>query len=266
MLRVVAGAEHPAVDQPGRWRHLGEDRRRTRLAGDVEDPGQELGPFPRRAPPPFLAQERAPLRSGQVLLNEGKYLAFLVCQVIQHDSRQQLDECRQLTAAAQRGVHARERGRDMPVLLHHGVDRCQVTGIGELCSEHRPQVVVLGRVMVIELSPEGVPAGQHGRRRAAEPSSCAAAPRSRDRSRRNAACKARLKLTSAGASAWPGPRRAPKPITAPMTSTAPVTEARTQRPRLATTPDTSSPAVTGLDIVGRRYYAAAARDHQRRLV
>jgi len=63
-----------------------------------------------------------------VLLNERKHLAFLVCQVIQHDSRQQLDECRQLTAAAQRGVHARERGRDMPVLLHHGVDRCQAPG------------------------------------------------------------------------------------------------------------------------------------------
>jgi hypothetical protein len=54
----------------------------------------------------------------------------------------------------------------MPVLLHHGIDRCQVTGIGELSSEHRPQVIVLGPVMVIELSPEGVPAGQHGRRRA----------------------------------------------------------------------------------------------------
>ena len=54
----------------------------------------------------------------------------------------------------------------MPVLLRHGIDRCQVTGIGELSSEHRPQVIVLGPVMVIELSPEGDPAGQHGRRRA----------------------------------------------------------------------------------------------------
>jgi hypothetical protein len=51
-----------------------------------------------------------------------------------------------------------------------------------------------------------------------------------------------------------------------MTSAAPVTGARTQRPRLATMPDTPSPAVTGPYIVGRRYYAAAARDHQRRLV
>ncbi len=48
MLRVVAGAEHPAVDQPGRWRHLSEDGRRILLAGVVEDPGQELGPFPWR--------------------------------------------------------------------------------------------------------------------------------------------------------------------------------------------------------------------------
>ena len=220
MLRVVAGAERPAVDQPGRWRHLGQDRRRILLAGVVQDPGQELGPFPWRAPAPFFVQERAPLRSGKVLLNKGKHLALLVCQVIQHDSRQQLDGCRQLTAASQRGVHARERGRDMPVLLHHGIDRCQVTSIGELSSEHRPQVLVLGRVMVIELSPEGVPAGQHGRLRARgavelrgrtpQPGQIAAQRR----------VQARLKLTSAGASAWPGPRRAPKPITAPMTSTA----------------------------------------------
>ena len=28
MLGVIAGPEHPAVDQPGRWEHLGEHRRR----------------------------------------------------------------------------------------------------------------------------------------------------------------------------------------------------------------------------------------------
>src|SRR5689334_25253169 len=54
MPRVVAGAEPPAVGQPGRWRHLGQDRRRILLAGVVQDPGQELGPFPWRTPAPFL--------------------------------------------------------------------------------------------------------------------------------------------------------------------------------------------------------------------
>lgn len=39
---VIAGPAHPAVDQPARRRYLGEDRRRTLLAGVVEDPGQEL--------------------------------------------------------------------------------------------------------------------------------------------------------------------------------------------------------------------------------
>ena len=70
MLRVVAGAEHPALGQPGRRRHLGEDGRRILLAGVVEDPGRELGPFPWRAPTPVRVQEHAPLRAGQVLLNK----------------------------------------------------------------------------------------------------------------------------------------------------------------------------------------------------
>jgi hypothetical protein len=74
MLRVVAGAEHPAVDQPGRRRHLGQDRRRILLAGVVEDPGREPGPFPWREAAPFLVQERAPLRPGQVLLNKAAIL------------------------------------------------------------------------------------------------------------------------------------------------------------------------------------------------
>ena len=86
MLRLIAGPEHPAVDQPGRWRHLGQDGRRILLAGVVEDPGQELGPFPRRAPASLPVQERAPLRPGQVLFKEGKNLAFLMRQVIQQDS------------------------------------------------------------------------------------------------------------------------------------------------------------------------------------
>ncbi len=100
MLRVIAGSEHPAVDQPGRWRHLGQDGRRILLAGVVEDPGQELGPFPRRSPAPLLVEERVPLHSGQVLLNERKHLAFLVREVIQHDSRQELGWRRQVTATA----------------------------------------------------------------------------------------------------------------------------------------------------------------------
>jgi hypothetical protein len=44
-LRLVPGPEDAAIDQPGRWRNLGEDGRRVLLAGVVEDPGQELGPL-----------------------------------------------------------------------------------------------------------------------------------------------------------------------------------------------------------------------------
>jgi hypothetical protein len=89
VLSVISGPEHRAVDQPGRRRHLGQDCR-VLLAGVVEDPGQELGSFPWRAPGPFLVQECSPLRWGQVLLNEGKHLAFFVRQVIQHDRRKVL--------------------------------------------------------------------------------------------------------------------------------------------------------------------------------
>jgi hypothetical protein len=39
------------------------------------------GSFSRGAPAPFRDQELAPLRLGQVLLDEGKHLAFLVRQV-----------------------------------------------------------------------------------------------------------------------------------------------------------------------------------------
>ena len=56
-------------------------------------------------PRPFLVQECAPLRLGQLLFDEGKDPAFLVRQVIQHAGRQRLNGRRQLTAAAQRGIH-----------------------------------------------------------------------------------------------------------------------------------------------------------------
>ncbi len=98
-------ARHSGVGAPGGrpagpGRHLGQDGRRILLAGVVEDPGQELGPFPRRSPAPLLVEERVPLHSGQVLLNESKHLAFLVREVIQHDSRQELGWRRQVTATA----------------------------------------------------------------------------------------------------------------------------------------------------------------------
>jgi len=47
-LCVISGPEHPAADQAGRRRHLGQDRR----------------------------------RSDQVLLDEGKHIGFLMRQVI----------------------------------------------------------------------------------------------------------------------------------------------------------------------------------------
>jgi hypothetical protein len=78
VLCVISGPKYPAVDQPGRRRHLGQDCSRILLAGVVEDPGQELGSFPWRAAGPFFVQERAPLGLAQVLLDEGEYLAFLV--------------------------------------------------------------------------------------------------------------------------------------------------------------------------------------------
>ena len=59
------------------------------------------------------------------------------------------------------GVDGREGGRDLLVFCHHGVDRGQIGGIGELPSQHWPHVV-LGRMVVVKLSAEGVPAGQHG--------------------------------------------------------------------------------------------------------
>src|SRR5262245_40234137 len=53
-LRVVAGPQDPAVDQPGRRRHLGQHGRRILLTGAVEDPGQKLRPVPWREAAPFL--------------------------------------------------------------------------------------------------------------------------------------------------------------------------------------------------------------------
>jgi hypothetical protein len=73
---------------------------------------------------------------------------------------------------------------------------------------HRPQVVVPGRVMVLQLSPKGVPTNQHRRGAPSESPSCLATSRTRDRSRRDATCKARMKPRSAGASGWLKPRRA----------------------------------------------------------
>jgi hypothetical protein len=117
VLRVIAGPERPAAGQPGRRRHLAGDGGRILLAGVAGDPGQELGPFPRRAPAPFLAREHATVL-GSGAARGGKHLAFLVRQVIGHDRRQAPGGCHQLTAAAQRGVHARQRG---------GICRCSST-------------------------------------------------------------------------------------------------------------------------------------------
>jgi hypothetical protein len=53
-------------------------------------------------------KERSPLRLGQVLLDEGEHLAFLVCQVIQHDRRQVLDVSDPTAAAQSRLAAASE--------------------------------------------------------------------------------------------------------------------------------------------------------------
>jgi hypothetical protein len=74
-----------------------------------------------------------------------------VGQVIEQHGRQVLDGCREFAAAAQRGVDACQRGRDLLVLRHHRVDRGQAGGIAERPPQDRPEVVVLGRVVVAEL-------------------------------------------------------------------------------------------------------------------
>ena len=70
MLGVVSGPEHPAVHQPGwRWQ-FGQDRCRVLLAGIVENPGEELGSFPGRAPGSLGEQETAPLGAGEVAFDQ----------------------------------------------------------------------------------------------------------------------------------------------------------------------------------------------------
>ena len=180
-----------------------QDRRRILLVGVVQDPSRTRA-VPWRAPTSFLVQEHAP--GSGAALDKGKHLAFLVCQVIS-DSRQQPTGAVS-SPSPRRKIHARERGRDCR-LLHHGID-CQVTGIdspGAPATGHRPRPsdgyrAEPGR---FTSTADGAPA---------EPSSCAAASRSRDRSRRNGVQGAheadvgwcvRLARTAAGSQADHGP-------------------------------------------------------------
>src|SRR4029450_7233841 len=79
-LGLVAGPQEPTVDQVGRAGELAQDRGGVLVAGIVQDPGQELGPFPSWAPSSFGEQEPSPLASGQVPLQQGEDLLPLMCE------------------------------------------------------------------------------------------------------------------------------------------------------------------------------------------
>src|SRR4029453_17258344 len=85
-LGLVSGPQNPTVDQVGRAGELAQHRGGVLVAGIVKDPGEELGPFPRRAPSSFGEQEPAPLTAGQVPLQQGEDLPLLMVEMVPEDA------------------------------------------------------------------------------------------------------------------------------------------------------------------------------------
>jgi len=57
----------------------------------------------------------------------------------------------EVAADTQSRVDVGQSGRDVPVLLDHRGHLRQIRRIGQLPAQHRPEVVVLGGMVVVEL-------------------------------------------------------------------------------------------------------------------
>ena len=157
-LGLVAGPQEATVDQVGRAGELAQDRGGVLVAGIVEDSGEELGSFPRRAPSSFGEQEPSPLTPGQVPLEQGVDLLFLVIEMVPEDVAELLGGRGHPDAAGQGGVDRPDGGRQAAVLGDHEVKLVQILGLGQMASQG---TVALSRN--VPGKPSKVEAFLHGR-------------------------------------------------------------------------------------------------------
>jgi DNA-binding MarR family transcriptional regulator len=142
----------------GRAGEFDQDRGGVLVAGIVKDPGEELGPFPGRAPASFGEQEPSPLAPGQVPLQQGEDLLLLMIEMVTEDAAELLGGRGHPDAAGQGGIDRPDGGHQAAVLGDHEVKLVQVLGLGQVVPQHRPQVVVLGGMVDLQGLTEGGPA------------------------------------------------------------------------------------------------------------
>jgi hypothetical protein len=84
---------------------IGHDRGGVLVAGIVENPRQEPGPFPRRAPPSFGEQEPPPLLPGQVSFQQGEDALLFMVEMTTKDLAELASGRRHADAAGECGVN-----------------------------------------------------------------------------------------------------------------------------------------------------------------
>jgi hypothetical protein len=94
----------------GRAGEFDQDRGGVLVAGIVKDPGEELGPFPGRAPASFGEQEPSPLAPGQVPLQQGEDLLLLMIEMVPEDAAELLGGRGHADAAGQGGIDRLDGG------------------------------------------------------------------------------------------------------------------------------------------------------------
>ena len=173
MLRVVAGPKHPAVDQPGRWRHRRGPPHPARRCcrGSRSGTGRSRGECWLRS---LCRNVRDRALVGEPP-NQGKDCVPRVPgdEARERQKLEQAPSAASLLRAVRPAIHAASVEGSAGALLrwHRLMPQSLASESSPRSTGHRSSSSAA--VMVIELSPEGVPAGQH--RPAARPPSRQAA-------------------------------------------------------------------------------------------
>src|SRR5450755_415230 len=160
----VARTPYRPVQEPGRWRQQAEHPLAGVGRGAVEHPGEQLRAAPQALALPGCLPERGPAAGSQVRVDQRQGVVFLVVHVRGQACGQRAGVFRQAgeTGGGEGVVDPGQQRVDAGVLGLHRVEHGDVTGLGDLRPQGRPEQFVLGGVVDVQLVLEGRPAGPYG--------------------------------------------------------------------------------------------------------
>src|SRR6266498_3676443 len=163
----VAGLPDPPVDHPQRRRQPPKDGLDLPWGGLIQHPGQELRGAADADAAALVVAERLPLGRGEGPVDQRQHVALLVGQVPVQPGGQGVDGVPEALVAAvavgEGAVDRLEQRVDAGVLVLHGLQQSQLVGtVGQVGAHARPQVLILGGVVDVQLGGEQLPAGLHG--------------------------------------------------------------------------------------------------------